>query len=70
MLLDYGDRLQFSVFEAQLSDDDLKDILDRASKYVEEGDSFRVYSICKNCLAKVWALGRTFKVDTDGVRII
>jgi len=70
MLLNYGDRLQMSVFEAQLSEDDVKDILKRAEKYVDKEDSFRIYSICANCLAKVWTLGREFKVDSTGARII
>lgn len=70
MLLDYGGRLQMSVFEAELSEEDVKDIFDRAKNYVAEEDSMRVYSICENCLAKIRTLGRDFTLDTDGARIL
>ncbi len=70
MLLDYGDRLQLSVFEADLSENELKTVLDRAKTYVDKNDSFRVYFLCMSCLDKVRTLGRPFYIERDGARII
>lgn len=70
MLLDYGDRLQMSVFEADLSDNDVEIILSRAKNYVTDIDSFRVYFICKTCKEKVHVIGRPFAIFSDGMRIV
>ena len=43
ILLDYGIRVQKSVFEADLTREDVEEILQKVSKYIEAGDSLRIY---------------------------
>lgn len=58
MLLDYAERVQFSVFEADLTTADVKEILFKAAKYVEKQDSLRIYPVCENCVRSIRSLGR------------
>ena len=58
MLLDYGDRMQKSVFEADLDADDLATILRRAEALIAEEDSFRIYPLCKHCCDGLILRGR------------
>lgn len=58
LLLDYGDRIQKSVFEADLSAQDLQDLLRHASQYVDDADSLRVYPLCNACAKGVHNMGR------------
>jgi len=59
LLLDYGDRVQKSVYEADLSREDVKEILKKAANYIDVGDSLRMYPLCGGCLGGVRMLGRT-----------
>lgn len=70
MLLNYGDRLQYSVFEADLSREDVADIIGRAKKYVGEEDSMRVYPLCRKCRNSVQSLGRKSFEDSSTARIV
>jgi CRISPR-associated protein Cas2 len=70
MLLDYGERLQFSVFEADLSPEDLADILERSRSYIANGDSLRIYPLCRSCAAGVHRLGRDTYHDPTSARIV
>jgi len=58
LLLDYGERVQKSVFEADLDPEDVKEILKRAVNYLAQGDSLRFYPQCKTCAGHVQSLGR------------
>ena len=59
LLLDYGDRVQKSVYEAELDDLELRKVLQRAEKYIGEEDSPRVYPLCRACFGGVITRGRT-----------
>ncbi len=59
VLLDYGWRVQFSVFEStQVTEPLMEECLARIQKELGDGDSFRVYSLCKACSTKVRSLGQ------------
>ena len=70
MLLDYGDRVQKSVFEAELDIKDVREILANAVKYMEDGDSLRIYPICRSCRASIKAIGRSSNATIPNVAII
>ena len=54
ILLDYGYRVQYSVFEADLEQDLLDEMLGRLRKVINPAeDSIRVYRLCRTCLRQV-----------------
>ena len=57
ILLDYGTRVQFSVFECNLDDKLLKKMTSRVSKVISEDDSLRIYPLCAKCKATVEVFG-------------
>ena len=65
ILLNFGDRVQYSVFEAILSDGLLKKMvssLTRVSR--DKEDSIRIYQVCKECKKAIRILG-TGEVSED-----
>ncbi len=53
-LKDFGKRVQFSVFEADLKPKDLTKLTGVLDKVKLEGeDSIRVYQICQSCLERI-----------------
>ena len=49
-LKDYGDRVQYSVFECILDRDLLEDMVARIGPIVsKKKDRVRIYALCKNC---------------------
>jgi len=59
ILDDYGDRVQFSVFEIFASQDTLPRLLARLNSAIDSSqDSVRIYPVCSACAAKVLRLGR------------
>ena len=59
LLLDYGDRVQKSVYEADLDDLEPRKVLRRARRYIGEEDSPRVYPLCRACPGGIITRGRT-----------
>ncbi|HQI08650.1 MAG TPA: CRISPR-associated endonuclease Cas2 [Anaerohalosphaeraceae bacterium] len=58
ILLDYGDRVQYSVFEAQLDQTLIREMMDRLRKAINpQEDSIRIYHICQTCLKQVQLQG-------------
>jgi CRISPR-associated protein Cas2 len=58
-LLDFGDRVQYSVFECKLDAAALKRLGDRLGRIIaKQEDSVRFYFLCENCVPKVKILGR------------
>lgn len=54
ILLDYGDRVQYSVFEAQMNQTLIQEMMDRLNKVINpQEDSVRIYHICQSCLKQV-----------------
>lgn len=57
-LLDYGTRVQKSVFECYLTPRQYLKVRQGAQEHIEpEEDSLRFYRLCENCVAKVETFG-------------
>ena len=66
-LLDFGPRVQFSVFEADVKQKELSKLEKLLAKTkLEEGDSIRLYKLCSDCVKniKIWGEGEVTK-DKD-----
>lgn len=66
-LLDFGPRVQFSVFEADVSPKELTKLQQMLGKVaLGQRDSIRLYNLCDACFAKVkiWGKGAVTK-DKD-----
>jgi CRISPR-associated protein Cas2 len=70
LLLDYGERVQKSVFEADLNATEVKEIMAKAANYLASGDSLRLYPLCRTCVSKVESLGRLILVQTPSHWIV
>lgn len=70
LLLDHGDRVQKSVFEAELSAAELEEILRGAAKLIHGEDSLRVYPLCASCAGEVRAVGLPGPVGGVNWRIV
>ncbi len=58
ILLDYGERVQYSVFEADITQELLNEILIRLKAVINtEEDSIRIYKICSRCLDNIELMG-------------
>lgn len=70
-LEDFGDRVQYSVFECILDGDLLDKMVARISKIVlEEDDSVRIYALCAGCEKVIKAIGRGKATKTENVYIV
>lgn len=59
LLEDYGTRVQFSVFEADLPERALGKVLSRARDLIDPTtDSLRAYSLCMRCRGSVIVVGK------------
>jgi CRISPR-associated protein Cas2 len=57
-LLDYGQRVQYSVFECRLTEKSLDIILQGVVNYIKpEEDSVRIYRLCAECSSLVKSFG-------------
>ena len=71
LLKDFGERVQYSVFECLLEDaalDRLRAKLE--AKVVAEEDSVRIYRLCAECRGKVEILGRGMRTEDPEVYVI
>lgn len=58
VLLDWGDRVQYSVFECELDTAELPVLMEEMAAEVDAGqDSLRVYPMCADCRGKVAVMG-------------
>jgi len=58
ILLDFGSRVQYSVFEAILTKELLEKLVKRLEKVINvEEDSIRVYRLCAECKKAIKILG-------------
>lgn len=64
-LLDYGERVQYSVFECDINEKELKRLISKLTKLIENSDSIRYYRLCSACLSKAIFTGRSNYVDTE-----
>ena len=57
-LCDFGKRVQYSVFECDLTKEQLQDMTQQALKQIdEEEDSLRIYRICHTCASEILSYG-------------
>ncbi len=64
VLLDFGTRVQYSVFECIMDDEALARLESRLKDLMADDDSMRVYGLCARCEKTVTILG-TGKVTKD-----
>jgi CRISPR-associated protein Cas2 len=57
LLLGYGERVQKSVFEADLEATEVQEILKLAANYISGTDSLRMYPQCRTCAGRISSLG-------------
>lgn len=67
VLKDFGERVQFSVFEANLDADQLERLKKRAKEALDtEEDTLRIYPLCGACTTRIEILGQgTVSQDPD-----
>lgn len=58
LLKNYGQRVQYSVFECRLDEKTFDELLSKLKTFADSNDSIRVYQICVDCLKKVIMMGR------------
>lgn len=59
ILMDYGNRVQYSVFEAEVTQELLNEMAARIRKVIDpDEDSVRIYKVCPGCLREVKLLGK------------
>jgi CRISPR-associated protein Cas2 len=70
-LLDFGRRVQYSVFEAQLDDGLLQRLRERLAGLIEAPeDSVRIYRLCGGCEAVVEVMGQGGRTVIEKVYIV
>ena len=70
IMLDFGARVQYSVFECNMDDKLLDTMLKRVGKIVSDEDSVRIYALSGKCLATVKILGRGKLTEDENVYIV
>ncbi len=70
-LKDFGERVQFSVFEANLDPEQLERLKRRVSECLDlEEDTLRIYPLCASCSDKIEIIGQgTVTQDPDVIII-
>ncbi|MEE9356407.1 MAG: CRISPR-associated endonuclease Cas2 [Methylococcaceae bacterium] len=56
-LKDHGQRVQYSVFECELSKKQLQDLRIRLREYMADDDSIRWYPLCHWCESRIDSVG-------------
>ena len=58
-MLDFGTRIQYSVFECNLTEEQIKKMTKKLKRILnEKEDSIRIYFLCEHCLKKTEVLGK------------
>jgi len=58
ILEDYGQRVQYSVFECDITQEELKTIIAKLKRIINpDEDNIKFYNLCANCECKVHSLG-------------
>jgi CRISPR-associated protein Cas2 len=70
-LKDFGRRVQYSVFEAQLDGALLAALRQRVERIVDlEDDSVRIYALCGECEDKVTIIGRGRRTTEEKLYVV
>lgn len=68
---DFGDRVQYSVFECILSKDLLEKMISRIDKIIrKEEDSVRIYDLCTQCEKNIRIIGQGTVSEVEDVYIV
>lgn len=71
LLLDFGDRVQYSVFEARLEQKLFDKLIQRINKEIDDQeDSVRVYPMCSTCEKGITILGQGRVLEDKDVYIL
>ncbi|MDR4497188.1 MAG: CRISPR-associated endonuclease Cas2 [Candidatus Scalindua sp.] len=71
VLEDFGDRVQFSVFECILDDKLLDKLVKRIDKIVKVADdSVRIYTVCANCERCIRIIGQGVVSKIEEIYIV
>jgi len=67
LLEGFGQRVQYSVFECDLTDAHYQVLKGKLAKLLvlDEGDSLRVYRLCANCVSTIETQGKGPAVETS-----
>lgn len=66
-----AERVQYSVFEAEMKPADMQKLVRRLTRLVDEGqDSVRIYAICAECKPRVTIIGRGEVLEIPDLVII
>lgn len=70
-LKDFGERVQYSVFECNLEEKELAALTKRVLKLVDlEDDSVRIYRVCAECKGNIEIHGRGLVTEDPKVYIL
>ncbi|OYD13901.1 CRISPR-associated endonuclease Cas2 [candidate division WOR-3 bacterium JGI_Cruoil_03_44_89] len=71
ILKDYGERVQYSVFECIIDNEILERMVKRLLKTIDGGeDSLRIYKLCKDCKKKIDVYGTAHVTEDKEVYIV
>jgi len=71
ILDDFGDRVQYSVFECVMKKDLLEKMVNRLLKVAnEDEDSIRIYTLCSNCEKVIRIIGQGEVVKDENYYIL
>jgi CRISPR-associated protein Cas2 len=70
-LKDFGERVQYSVFECRLEQDTLEKLRQRIERLTDpQEDRVRIYRLCKECTAQVEIRGSGKVVEDPDVYVL
>ncbi len=70
-LKDFGERVQYSVFECRLDERALQTLRERVTRLIDpEEDSLRIYRLCKECDRLLEALGTAKRTDDPDLYVL
>lgn len=70
-LKDYGQRVQYSVFEVFEGEAELKMLFEKLQEFIDpEEDSLRMYTLCQGCRKKIVSVGKENDYDFGDKYII
>jgi CRISPR-associated protein Cas2 len=69
-LLDFGERVQYSVFECILDEKIFEKLINRLHRIISEEDSIRIYPMCAKCEREIAVFGRGGVTKEEDVYIL
>jgi CRISPR-associated protein Cas2 len=69
-LLDFGSRVQYSVFECIMDDEAAERLTQRLKAVITDEDSVRFYTLCAKCRSAVLVMGAGKVTEDENVYIL